>query len=378
MSLFITGCSGFLGLGLLYFLDDMNYKNNIYLLIREKYKTAKERFDDLKQNFPKLKLFLVEHNILELYKLQLKVDIVINCVASVKFDLDLKDAVEQNVDTVIHLLKYVKNNNIQKVIHISTAYVSQPGKFIKEKFVNLKLLGNTQIYKKIKNDEITFEEIITKQWFPNTYCFTKCLAEKIIQKEMKHSKAVFSIIRPSIITNAIEKPYLGWFKGYNGGIGVHKLIKSNLLNHLICNENTRVNYVPVDYVCSIVVGSFTNTKNSIKHATSFFDLLTIKEFITLSDENIKCYRHETFYTKYLKYYNILFIIISIIYNYLMSFFRVKYAKIFEKQLKILDIVLHVQDTFHHFFHTSYYFHNSSNYKTSVSRDEYYKSLFKSI
>lgn len=378
MSLFITGCSGFLGLGLLYFLEDMNYKNNIYLLIRKKHKSAKERFDDLKQKFLKLNLFLVEHNILELSKLQLKVDIVINCVASVKFDLDLKDAVEQNVDTVIHLLKYVKNNNIQKVIHISTAYVSQPGKLIKEKFVNLKLLGNTKIYEKIKKDEITFEEIITKQWFPNTYCFTKCLAEKIIQKEMKHSKAVFSIIRPSIITNAIEKPYLGWFKGYNGGIGVHKLIKSKLLNHLICNENTRVNYVPVDYVCSVIVNSFTNTKNSIKHATSFFDLLTIKEFIILVDEDVKCLKHDTFYTNCLKYYNILCIIISIIYNYFMSFFRVKYAKMFENQIKLLNVVLQIQDIFHYFFHTSYYFHNPITFKTSVTREEYYKTLLESV
>jgi len=378
MSLFITGSTGFLGLGLLYFLDDMHYKNNIYVLIRKKYKSAKERFEELKQKFSKINLFLVEHDIRELYNLQLKVDIVINCIASVKFDLDLKDAVEQNVDTVIYLLKYVKKNNIQKVIHISTAYVSQPGRLIKENFVSLKLLGNTQIYKKIKNDEITFDEIITRQWFPNTYCFTKCLAEKIIQREMRHSTAVFSIIRPSIITNAIEKPYLGWFKGYNGGIGVHKLIKLKLVNHLICNENTRIDYVPVDYVCSVVVDSFANTKNSIKHATSFFDLLSIKEFITLTDVDVKCFRHNTFYVNYLKYYNIVCLIISIVYIYFMSFFQVKYAKMFEKQIKLLDIVLNVQNTFHHFFHTSYHFHNPHTFKTSVTRDEYYKTLLKSI
>jgi nucleoside-diphosphate-sugar epimerase len=378
MSLFITGSTGFLGSGLLYFLDDINYKNNIYLLIREKYKSAKERFDELKQKL-KLNLFLIEN--IELDKLQLNVDIVINCIASVKFDLQLKDAVEQNVDTVINLLKYVKNNNIQKVIHISTAYVSQPNKLIKEKFVNLKLLGNTQkLYEKIKNDEITFEEIITTQWFPNTYCFTKCLAEKIIQREIKQSKVVFSIIRPSIITNAIEKPYLGWFKGYNGGIGFHKLIKLKLINQLICNENTKLDYVPVDYVCSVIVNSFNDTKNMIKHATSFFDLLTIKEFVPLIETNLKCFNRNTLYTNCSKYYNLLWMTITIVYIYFMSFFQVKYVKLFEKQTKLLDIVLHVQDTFHYFLHTSYYFHknNSSPFKTLVTRDEYYKTLMQSI
>jgi len=387
MSILITGSTGFLGTNLLYLLNDINYNHNIYLLIRNKRnKTSEQRFEEVKKNFLKLNLFLIDKNILELSTLNLKVDIVINCAASVDFELELKDATEQNVDSIIEILKYVKNNNIKKLIHISTAYVSESGKLIKEKFVNLKILGNSKtLYNKIKNNEITFEEIITKKWFPNTYCFTKCLAEKIIQKEMKNNiETIFSIIRPSIITNAIKTPYLGWFKGYNAAIGFHKLINTNLLNHLICNENTKLDYVPVDYVTNIIINSFNDKKNIIKHATSFFEILNIKDIEKdiVKDSKLPLFYKNNFYTYYLKIYTNFILIVGIIYFYILSFLDIKYKKNYEKQKKILDIVNNIQKIFKHFLNTTYLFDKTNtlldNFTNNISIKEYYKVLFEKI
>jgi len=390
MSILLFGSTGFLGTNLLYLFNEKKYSNNIFLLIRDKRgKTSKERFNELKKNFSNLNLVLIDKNLLEVSELKLSVDIVINCAASVDFDLKLKDAVEQNVDSVIEILKYVKNNNIKNFIHVSTAYVSDPGKVIKEKFVNMKILGEPEdLYKEIKNNKITFKEIITKKYFPNTYCFTKCLSEKLIENEIKknNTNTVFSIIRPSIITNAIKTPYLGWFQGYNAAIGFHKLIKMKLLRTLICNENTKLDYVPVDYVSNIIIESINDKKNIIKHATSFLKLLNIKNITTKSETLIPLFYKNNLYTYCSKFYVNLTLIIVMIYYYLLSFVNSNYIKKYKKQYKIIEIVNSTQKKFKHFLNTTYIFDKTNantntktgNFTNYVSMDQYYRILFEKI
>ena len=386
MSILILGSTGFLGTNLLYLLNDNKYKNNIFLLIRDKRgKTSKQRFEELKKKFEYLNLFLIDKKLLDISSLKLNVDVVINCAASVDFDLELKDAVEQNVDSVIEILKYVKKNNIKKFIHVSTAYVSEAGKIIKEKFVNMKILGPPdKLYKQIKNNEITFKEIVTTKYFPNTYCFTKCLSEKLIEKEMKNNtQTVFSIIRPSIITNAIKTPYLGWFQGYNAAIGFHKLIKMNLLKTLICNENTKLDYVPVDYVSSIIINSMNDNKNIIKHATSFFKILQIKNITNKTPENIPLYYENNLYTYYSKFYVNFILLITMFYFYILSFADSDYIKKYKKQYKILEVVNGTQKKFNHFLNTTYIFdktntNTNTNFTNYVPIDKYYKILFEKI
>jgi nucleoside-diphosphate-sugar epimerase len=385
MSILIFGSTGFLGTNLLCLLNEKKYKKNIFLLIRDKRgKTSKERFNEVKKNFNNLNLILIDKNLLEVSELKLNVDIVINCAASVDFDLKLKDAIEQNVDSVIEILKYVKNNNIKNFIHISTAYVSEPGKVIKEKFVNMKILGEPEdLYRQIKNNKITFKEIITNKFFPNTYCFTKCLSEKLIEKEMRtNTKTIFSIVRPSIITNAIKSPYLGWFQGYNAAIGFHKLIKMKLLRSLTCNETTKLDYVPVDYVSNIIIESINDKKNVIKHATSFFKILPIKDITNKSQEFIPLFYENNLYTYCSRFYVNLTLIISMIYYYLLSFIDNYYIKKYKKQYRIIDIVNTTQKKFNHFLNTTYIFDktnvNTTNFTNYVSIDQYYRILFEKI
>jgi len=386
MSLLITGSTGFLGKNVLYVLNELKYSKDIYLLIRDKRgKTSKQRFEELRLIFLNINLYLIETDILHLRKLTLPVDIMINCAASVDFDLKLKDAVEQNVDTVIEVLKYVKQNNIKRVIHVSTAYVSAPGKKIKEKFVNMHILGNiNKLYTKIKNNEITFDEIITLKWFPNTYCFTKCLAEKMIEQEIKNndSTTLFSIIRPSIITNSIKTPYLGWFQGYNGAIGFHKLMQMKLLKTLICNEHTKVDYVPVDYVSNIIIDSMTDTNSIIKHATSFFELPTIQNLTQHIQKKVSLYHNHNLHTFYSSICIHIVLIMYMTYYYLLSFFDDVYTKKYKKQYKLISIISGIQQKFHHFLHTTYVFHkanqSSNHFLPDVTVNKYYKEIFEKI
>jgi thioester reductase-like protein len=56
----VTGGTGFLGTGLLHYFDYKSFEGSIYLLIRDKKdKSALSRFNEIKKQFHKLKLFLV-------------------------------------------------------------------------------------------------------------------------------------------------------------------------------------------------------------------------------------------------------------------------------------------------------------------------------
>jgi nucleoside-diphosphate-sugar epimerase len=372
MSLLITGSTGFLGSGLLYFLQSKKYSGLIHLLIRKNDKTALERFNSIKKEFTLLRLNLIEEDLLQISSITLTVDYIINCAASIDFSLELQQATIQNVDGLIELIKFAKKNNIKKFIHISTAYVVEHGKIAKEKFTNLKVFGNiNKFYLKIKSNQITFADILTKKFFPNTYCFTKCLAEKIIEKEIKKNDIIFSIIRPSIITNAETIPYPGWFKGYSAAIGLHKLIHSNLLNVLICNKNTLLDYIPVDHVASQIYNSLELENHNIKFVTSYFrpSLSDTLLYSTIFN-NIKIiYEPQITYYLY-KYYNLLKITICILYYYLLSWINEKYIYKKNKFIKIFHIVNSIQKKFNHFLHNTYYF-NTTKTNTNV---DYYRTM----
>lgn len=53
--------------------------------------------------------------------------------------------------------------------------------------------------------------------FPNTYTFTKKMAEKML--EMEAGDLPLVIVRPSIVTAAVKEPFPGWIDNYNGPTG---------------------------------------------------------------------------------------------------------------------------------------------------------------
>lgn len=360
MSLLITGSTGFLGNGLLHLLEHKKYNKKIYLTIRNKNnKKAIDRFNELKQTFSSLHLILIEHDLLKISELSFYVEHIIHCAASIHFCLELQEAIIQNVDNVIELIKFAKNNSIKNFVHISTAYVCEHGRIAKRKFTNLKVLGDVkQLYSNIKSNEITFTEILTKKFFPNTYCFTKCLAEKMIELEIKNNSNIhFSIIRPSIITNARLIPYPGWFKGYSGTIGVHKLIHSKMLNYIVCNKNIIQDYIPVDLVSSKIYNSIKKKQKIIQFSTSYLQISIKDGLSTIYRYNPSfqfIYSYDlTYYIS--KYYKLLQIICCIIYYYVLSLYDIKYKHKMNKMIKLLDMINNIQSIFHHILHNTYYF-----------------------
>jgi 1-acyl-sn-glycerol-3-phosphate acyltransferase len=395
MSIFLTGSTGFVGNGILHYLEYKLYQGTIYLLIRDKKEfLAIDRFNKIKSEFKKLNLEIVKCGLDEIQHLKLnyKIDYIINCAASIEFDLELKEAICQNVDGLRNLIEFGKKNVIKKFIHISTAYVSDPSEeLIKEEFINLDKLGDiTKLYEQIKSNNITFDEIKKKKFFPNTYTFTKCLAEKFIQKEIEHNlfhnltnlnQIQYNIIRPSIVTSAIQIPFNGWFKGYAAALGYYALLQTQMVNYIICDQKTQINCVPIDYVCAIIYDEINeqNLLNNkyIKHATSPFENFDIKtEMYLLSlyyDINVYITNAKSFYTTYLKYKILIILLFKILFCWILSFIYPLANKNLKKLQTLYKIIANLDSTFNHFRTNTYNF-DKSNVGINYEFPSYCKSM----
>ena len=59
--------------------------------------------------------------------------------------------------------------------------------------------------------------------FPNTYTFTKQLAECVLQQQ--GAGLPIAIVRPSIVTAAWKEPLPGWIDNYNGPSGIYVAVR---------------------------------------------------------------------------------------------------------------------------------------------------------
>ena len=357
MNLLLTGSTGFVGQGLLHYLKYKNFSGTIHLTIRDKKgETAIQRFSKIQTDFPELSLKLCTIAIVDLCNHSIPdIDCIINVAAAIDFNLEIRDALYQNVDGVKSLIQFAnRNENVTKFIHISTAYVSDPNQqLIKEEFVNLDKINPDAetIYQQVKSGELSFEQINQLHFFPNTYCATKCIAEKIIEIEIgKQSRVDYSIVRPSIITNAMSIPYNGWFQGYAACIGMQTLILEGYIPYIIGNKTTQTNIVPIDYVCSVIYDTIYINKIHIQHAV-------IENTIKI-DELTNIYSQ--YYTIFL--YAISFATFSskILYYTRQLFLCIQYYLCFNQktrlQLKTLYTILkNIDVTFYTFFTNTFNF-----------------------
>jgi fatty acyl-CoA reductase len=92
---------------------------------------------------------------------------------------------------------------------------------------------------------------------PNTYTFTKCIAEHILMEEK--GDLPYAIVRPSIIGGAYAEPLEGWVDSYIGpaglslaaGLGAMRVMRGSARNHL--------DLVPVDLVANCLLATSYHT-----------------------------------------------------------------------------------------------------------------------
>jgi len=302
---FITGGTGFIGKVLLEKLLRSTAVRTVFLLIRAKrgvsptsrldsllssqlFDTVKARGENVSSRvramqgdieLPGLGLSDEDKAVLSS-----QVEVVLHCAATVRFDENLSAAISMNVGAVASLLDLAHGmQRLQAIVHVSTAYANcnrshtdeevYPAPAPPRKALSLlntlppSTLDCPDVTKKILGDR------------PNTYTFTKAMAEQLVQDE--GAGLPICIVRPSIVVSTWKEPVPGWVDNLNGPTGLFLIAGIGVMRTAVILEEMKVDSVPVDTCANLtLVAAWETHKN---HTNGKKDL---KVFNHISSNNV--------------------------------------------------------------------------------------------
>jgi long-chain acyl-CoA synthetase len=239
-------------------------------------------------------------------RLQSELDLIINSSGLTDFNPDLRQALAINIDGTIHLIDYLHNCDRAALLHLSTCYVVgyrdgripevvvpnyTPGgskDFDAEReYESLHALAReiearaesreitSQLKRQVldkgvnRNKSLSESEIETQvskqrqRWvrnqltdagmararahgWPNTYTFTKSLAESLIA--LRGKELPIAIVRPSIVETSTHDPFEGWNEGVNTSAPISYLL-GTFFRQMPSNSKKCLDIIPVDLVC---------------------------------------------------------------------------------------------------------------------------------
>jgi len=328
----LAGATGFIGkVWLASLLTDVPEIGKVYVLVRRRRSTtAAERFRKIVDESPvfeplaqkhgaQWETFLAERvEVLDgdlsaegigldeavRARLSRELDLVINSSGLTDFNPDLRDALAGNVDSVAHLLDFIRQSDHAALLHLSTCYVAgerdgriietlvpnytptyDPDFEVEKEWQALRLViheseaqaesGNvTDELRRAAIEKPTAAKSLTgaaldnqirknrTRWlrqtltdagtrrahelgWPNTYTLTKGISESLIAK--RGAGLPIAIVRPSIVESSLEKPFRGWNEGINTSASLSYLL-GTYFRQLPTNERKCLDIIPVDQV----------------------------------------------------------------------------------------------------------------------------------
>ncbi|XP_076303169.1 putative fatty acyl-CoA reductase CG5065 isoform X2 [Lasioglossum baleicum] len=268
-TIFITGGSGLMGKVLIEkLLYSCSELNKIYMLIRSKRGRSPEiRIDEMfklpmferirKQKSQVMKKVVplvgdVSLDQLGLTDAQLgmlaeETDIVFHCAATLRLEAKLKDAIEMNTIGTKRVLDIAKKmKRLKSFVHLSTTFCHPDQEELGERVYDApddphKVMELIQWMDESAINLIT-PTLLDRH--PNTYTYSKRLAEKLVVNE--YQSLPCCIARPSIVTPALAEPLPGWVDNLNGPVGLLVGAGKGVIRSMHCNAHYHAEVVPVD------------------------------------------------------------------------------------------------------------------------------------
>nr|QLI62002.1 fatty acyl-CoA reductase 12 [Streltzoviella insularis] len=275
-SILITGGTGFMGKVLVErILATCPDVGRLFLLMRPKKNSSPEVrllqlkqsqvFDVIRQNNPKQldKIVTIAGDVeqpglgLNSGALQLlqEVSVVFHAAATLKFDEELKKAVDMNLRSVVALLEMCdKLPHIEAFVHVSTAYSNADQDVVEER-VYPAPTDMAQLLALADAAPADLLKLITPKYIapkPNTYTYTKAMAESAVNRYPGRGYPV-AIFRPTIVVSSLRYPFPGWVENLNGPSGVVVGAGKGMLHVFCCRESARADLLPVDIAIDTLI-----------------------------------------------------------------------------------------------------------------------------
>ncbi|XP_026322634.1 fatty acyl-CoA reductase 1-like, partial [Hyposmocoma kahamanoa] len=175
---------------------------------------------------------------------------------SSRFDDPLPFAAKLNLRgtrEVIELSKDIRDLSV--LVHISTSYSNTNRETIEEIMYppHADWRDTLEICDKIDDHDL---KVLTPKYLgelPNTYTFTKQLAEHVVYEQA--GKLPACIIRPSIVIASASEPMPGWIENFNGPVGILVACGKGIMRSIYSDSELIADYMPVDISIKSIIAT---------------------------------------------------------------------------------------------------------------------------
>lgn len=136
-------------------------------------------------------------------ELREKVNVIFHSAATIKFNSHLRTAIRTNLTGTLRTIEFAKSlKKLDAYVHLSTAFCNSNYRGLLSEKVYAPSQDPYEMLKLAEDDEAWVNCKTRADWahiikeHPNTYTFTKQLAENLVMKEMAGYPA--GIVRPSV------------------------------------------------------------------------------------------------------------------------------------------------------------------------------------
>uniref|UniRef100_A0A8C2X624 Fatty acyl-CoA reductase n=1 Tax=Cyclopterus lumpus TaxID=8103 RepID=A0A8C2X624_CYCLU len=184
------------------------------------------------------------------------INIVFHCAATIRFNEPLKDAMQLNVLATQKMLALAhRMKHLEVFLHISTAYANCDRELIEERVytppVDYRRLIDSLDWMDDELVSALTPKLIGER--PNTYTYTKALAEYLVQQEAGDLNV--AIVRPSIVGASWKEPFPGWIDNFNGPSGIFIAAGKGILRTMRASNDAVADLVPVDVVINATLAA---------------------------------------------------------------------------------------------------------------------------